>query len=591
MSTPRKKPVLLGCSLGNCVHIAGVANFFRIAEGYGFETILLGAAIEPETLGQQIVKTRPDAVCVSYRLTAENCRNVLAKLKNVLDGLDYRGKVFFGGTPKTVEIAKEFGIFDYYFVGEEDMSRILALLDWLGGKDKPSEKALTRGERLPVEYAVDNLPILNAQGLQVPLLRHHFGLPSVKETVDGVCRIAEAEVLDVISIAPDQNAQEFFFCPEQSDRKLDGAGGVPVRSEEDLLKLHKARQCGNRPYLRIYSGTQELLKWAQLSVRTIDNAWGAIPLCWYSELDGRSKRSLLEAIKENMSVVKWYAQIGKAVEINESHHWSLRDGPDVVAVAMAYISAYVAKKLGVKQYFAQYMFNNPSFTSTPHDIAKIVAQNILVKSLEDENFRTYRQVRAGLAHFSVDTDVAKGQLGMATAMMMAFNPHIIHIVGFTEADHAASASEVIESVKIVRGVIRNASAGVANLFADPAVKQKAQKMFFDAQVLLGAMKLLGESMSSADGLADPQVIAKAVSGGLFDAPHLCGQVCAAGLVRTLPKDGGCAAVDANGKELSEYHRLREPARRLNLDYSRIKKIIPFIEDIAVAGNDSVKFLP
>ena len=389
-----KNPVLLGGSLGNCVHIAGVANFFRVADGYGFKTILLGAAVEPDVIVEQIAAKKPDAVCLSYRLTAENCKGVLDKLKASLEDIDYKGKLFFGGTAKTVAVAKESEIFDYYFIGEESADEILALLEWVRGKEKPTQQALATRERLDVKYAVDNLPILNKQGLVMPLLRHHFGLPSMADTIEGIQEIAEARVLDVISIAPDQNAQEFFFRPDERDIKLDGAGGVPLRSEEDLLKLHKARQCGNYPYLRIYSGTQDLLKWAKLSVSAIDNAWGTIPLCWYSELDGRSNRPLATAIKENMSVIKWYAQIGKPVEINEPHHWSLRDGPDVVATAMAYIAAYAAKKMGVKQYFAQYMFNNPSFTSTPHDIAKMVAQNILVKSLEDKNFRTYRQVRA-----------------------------------------------------------------------------------------------------------------------------------------------------------------------------------------------------
>lgn len=582
---------LIGCSIGNCVHVAGVANFFRLAENYGFHTVLLGAAIPPETVAKKILEIQPDAVCLSYRLTPASCKNVLKKLKAALAKLKYDGKLMFGGTAKTVAVAKKFDLFDYYFVGEERMDQILAVFDWLRGDSPPSEKTLATRERPPVQLAVDNLPILNDQGLRMPLLRHHFGLPSMKQTIEGIRKISEAEVLEVISIAPDQNAQEFLFRPKKRDPNLDGAGGAPIRGEADLVKLHEARQRGNRPYLRIYSGTQDLLKWAQLSVRTIDNAWGTIPLCWYSELDGRSKRPLTKAIEENMSVIKWYAEIGKPVEINEAHHWSLRDGPDTVATAMAYIAAYVAKKLGVKQYFAQYMFNNPSFTATPHDLAKLAVQNLLVQSLEDESFRTYRQVRAGLAHFSVDTDIAKGQLGMVTAMMMAFNPHILHIVSFTESDHAALAKEVIESAKIVHGVIRNMSPGIPNLFADEVVKKKAEKLLLDTQILLGAVRLLGESMNSDDPLADPKVIAEAISGGIFDAPHLRGQLCAAGVTKTLPKNGGCVAVDQTGQELNEYQRLREPAERLKLDYAKIRKLEPFIKRSTLIKKDSIRFLP
>ena len=28
--------------------------------------------------------------------------------------------------------------------------------------------------------------------------------------------------------------------------------------------------------------TMDLIKWAEMSVKNINNAWGAIPLCWYS---------------------------------------------------------------------------------------------------------------------------------------------------------------------------------------------------------------------------------------------------------------------------------------------------------------------
>ena len=570
--------------------MAGVANFFRLAETYGFKTVLLGAAIEPHLLARQIKKINPDVVCISYRLNPANCRHILETVKKILRNSSFSGKLLFGGTPQTVAVAKELNMFDHYFIGEEPMAKIVEVLMQISGEHSPSENTLSIRSRPPIQGVVDNLPILNEQGLQMPLLRHHFGLPSISETIKGIRRISQAEVLDVISIAPDQNSQQFFFHPKKRDPKLDGAGGVPIHTEKDLSDFDHARKCGNHPYLRIYSGTQDLLKWAELSVRTIDNAWGTIPLCWYSELDGRSKRPLLKAIEENMSVIKWYAQIGKPVEINESHHWSLRNSPDVVAVAMAYIAAYTAKKLGVRQYFAQYMLNNPSFTSIPHDLAKIGIENILVKSLENKDFRVYRQLRAGLAHFSVDSQIAKGQLAVSTATMLNFNPHIVHIVSFTEGDHAALADEVIESAKIVRGVIRNMAPGIPNVYGNSLIKQKAEKLFFDTQILLGAVKMLGEEMESHDPLSDPKVIAQAIQAGIFDAPQLRGQKCIPGDVKTLPKNGGCVAVDASGKELDEYERLREPAKRLKLDFNKIKKIKPFLGNLPLETDKNLKFL-
>ena len=46
-----------------------------------------------------------------------------------------------------------------------------------------------------------------------PLLRHHFGLPTLAATTKGIAQIAEAHVLDIISLGIDQDAQENFFHP------------------------------------------------------------------------------------------------------------------------------------------------------------------------------------------------------------------------------------------------------------------------------------------------------------------------------------------------------------------------------------------
>ena len=96
--------------------------------------------------------------------------------------------------------------------------------------------------------------------------------------------IAEAKALDIISIGPDQNFQENFFTPYKMKPIEGGAGGVPIRSEKDLIQLYQASRYGNYPLLRCYSGTRNLIKMAGLLQKTINNAWGATPLFWYSLL-------------------------------------------------------------------------------------------------------------------------------------------------------------------------------------------------------------------------------------------------------------------------------------------------------------------
>ena len=135
--------------------------------------------------------------------------------------------------------------------------------------------------------------------------------------------------------------------------------------------------------------------------------------------------------------------------------WSLRDAPDVVAVASAYLAALNAKNMGVGDYVAQFMFNTPPGTSAAMDLGKMLAKLELIESLVDRDFKVWRQVRAGLASFPVDLSLAKGQLAASTLVSMNLKPHIVHVVGFCEGDHAATPEDVIESCKIVRGVIRN----------------------------------------------------------------------------------------------------------------------------------------
>lgn len=139
---------------------------------------------------------------------------------------------------------------------------------------------------------------------------------------------------------------------------------------------------------------------------------------------------------------------------------------------MSFLSAYNAKKYGAKDYIAQYMFNIPSSLSFSMDLAKVVAQIELSESLAEPGFRVYRQVRAGLPFLSGDPDVAKGQLAASTSLAMNVSPHIIHVVGYSEAEHAATPEVVVESCRIVRGVVRSVLYGNADATADPRVQER-----------------------------------------------------------------------------------------------------------------------
>lgn len=533
--------VILGASLGSCVHVAGVYRFLILAEQFGYTAHFLGPAIPPETLVKHIIEQKPQTVIVGYRLTESAARELFERLASLVAAHNLSDITWIlSCTPSLEPVAISSGLFDYIFTGREPFSEIVA--------------SLTRERAAPCEETYpQSLPERIAKKHPLPLLRHHFGLPTVEETVEGVRRISEAKVVDVISLGPDQNAQEFFFEPEKMDERHKGAGGVPLRKREDLLRIFEASRTGNFPLLRCYSGTNYLKEWAHLLHETIRIAWGAVPIFWYSALDGRSQRPLPEAIRENLEAMAEYVKLGVPLEVNDAHQWSLRDAPDSVACATFFLGAYIAKKFGARFYVAQYMLNTPFGISPQVDLAKMLAKQDLVKTLEDENFTIFTQIRGGLAHFSPHLHVAKGQLAASTLLGLFLRPHIIHVVNFSEGDHLARPEEVIESAQIVEGVLKDAFFNLPDVTRDPLIEEHRERITRETLLLLEAIRNLRRS---EDPLLDPDVLTEAVRRGLLDAPHLAGNPWALGKVKTRIVEGVLYAVDEKGNVLSEEERLK-----------------------------------
>ena len=75
-----KKRKIMGLSLGNCVHVAGVQHFLDQAEQEGWEAVYLGPAVPVEKVLEQVERLKPDVVAVGYRLTPANARVLAAQL-------------------------------------------------------------------------------------------------------------------------------------------------------------------------------------------------------------------------------------------------------------------------------------------------------------------------------------------------------------------------------------------------------------------------------------------------------------------------------------------------------------------------------
>ncbi len=462
---------------GNAFTWLGSSTFCAWPKPQAGERCFLGPAVPIEKILEVARTEKADLVGVSYRLTPETGERLLGEFAEAADELRSQGVRFvFGGTPPVAERAQRLGFFERTFDGRDSPEEILAYLKGQG----PSAKTETVYPQSTIERIQWKAPF--------PLLRHHFGLPSLAATLAGVQEIAEARVLDVISLGIDQDAQENFFHPERQNSRRTGAGGVPVRSAEDYRALYQASRSGNFPLLRTYSGTDDFIDLAEMYVDTIHIAWCAIPLYWFNQMDGRGPWELESSIREHQRVMAWYGQRDIPVELNEPHHWGMRDAPDVVFVVSAYLAAYNARAFGVKDYIAQLMFNSPPGHSDAMDLAKMLAVLRLIEPLAGPHFRIWKQTRTGLLSYPLDPDEARAQLATSVYLQMALHPHIVHVVGYTEADHAATAGEVIESCRLARRAMVNFLQGAPDMTADPAVQHRAEELAAEAQVTLQAIQ-------------------------------------------------------------------------------------------------------
>ncbi len=545
---------IMACAVGSCVHVAGILNFLNISKNLGYKTIYLGCAVGNDAIKNAIKENDPDIIGFSYRLSPENAVLIFKEIKKQIIEPN-KEKTFILGTTKAVaDTLKKNGLIDCFnkvFTGGESIEDIKNFLY--------QEKLTSIKDSIPPQNLLNRIDFKKP----FPIIRHHFGRPTVDETVDGIKVISDSGLVDVISLGPDQNAQEYFFEPEKMDNMQDGAGGVPIRNESDLKRLYQATRRGNWPIMRCYSGTNNILKFAEVLQKTINNAWCAVPLCWYNELDRRSKRKLVDAIDENQQVVKWHADRNIPVEINESHHWSLRYAPDSVAVAAAYLAAYNAKKFGVSVYISQYMFNTPPETSFTMDLAKMLAKIDMIESLHDKNFKTIRQTRTGLYSMGTDFNKAKGQLASSTLLQMQVEPQIVHVVAYCESSYAAKPNDIIESCNIVNKVIENCLNGCPDMKIDKNVVFRKNTLISEAYLVIEKIKKLYNELSLQekkllkydDPLIEPIIIAKAINKGILDAPHLAGIGAGCGKINAMFFNGANLIVDEKGNIISEKERL------------------------------------
>src|SRR3990170_567668 len=170
----KKTKTLVVAALGEDVHVAGISNFANLAERENYRVVFLGPAVSVKELTGAIRETDADVVGISYRLSPESAKYHLTNLKNSLmeEGLLDRRYVF-GGTPPTAEVARSIGIFEMVFDGTEPVEEVLSVLKGRREGAGPEHYPQTLLERIGWKAPY-------------PVLRHHFGLPSLEETIAGI---------------------------------------------------------------------------------------------------------------------------------------------------------------------------------------------------------------------------------------------------------------------------------------------------------------------------------------------------------------------------------------------------------------------
>jgi hypothetical protein len=188
------------------------------------------------------------------------------------------------------------------------------------------------------------------------------------------------------------------------------------------------------------------------------------------------------------------------------------------------------------------------------DLAKMLAVFKLIEPLAGPDFRIWKQTRTGLLSYPLDPNAARAHLATSIYLQMAIKPHIIHIVGHTEAHHAATADDIIEACGIARKAIEHALGGAPDMTADPVIQKQVDHLVSEAEVTLQAIRHLGANISG-DPWVDPLILAEAVRLGILDAPQLRNNPFAKGLIKTRMFNGSCVAITPQGLPLSEADRL------------------------------------
>lgn len=562
-------------TLGDDPHTQGLFRVARIAQKAGVSAHVLAPASPVDELLGRVHRFDPGWLGLSYRLSPEvavrQYRQTLHRL--AAEGLLQHAngtprRVALAGLPESMQAVERIRaelpcevwtmpqlrdplrasarVLEFLDVPPAEQQRILTELrpelfpprfpelDELarqvaGNDDYRDEPPLpVPSERARASY------IERIREMDMPLLRTHFGVPAptIGPTVEGIAALAEARVIDEISLGSSDLSQRYFGIPEAfRDRKNDG--GVPYSTFEHLVEMFQASRRGNYPGMKPYAHVAALVPFVETCLRAgmLTGSHQAVPLYWFNELDGRGPTPVRESIREHLATVRELASRGIPVEMNDPNHFSSRWAHDtIIVVDYALITAAMLAN-GVKDVILQLQFNKPRETSDHGDLAKMLAGlDIAQRMADDAGAKLWRETRTGIDSFDPDIDAARHQLARSTFLQLIVDPHAIHLVSYCEALHIAGVDDVIDGSKLVRRcvrIFRKHAGDLLRLRQHPLVAERRAQLVTEAQVTLRHIAALdGDRPPAADAtpssllqrLANPDVLYRALDTGAMSAP-------------------------------------------------------------------------
>ena len=150
-ATPK---TMAAASIGDCIHVAGIFNFFKLAESAGWETQFIGSAKSPEEIAIWTRENRPHVLAIGYRLDPSAASRLIQRLVKALDeyGVNPKPRLIFGGTPPVAEVARASGVFEKVFSGEEDISETMAYLREMCIRDRHYDVSLASRSKNRCSY-------------------------------------------------------------------------------------------------------------------------------------------------------------------------------------------------------------------------------------------------------------------------------------------------------------------------------------------------------------------------------------------------------------------------------------------------------